>query len=277
MRALDDGQAAIHVGTSGWTYGDWQGRFYPEDIKGTSRLDYYMRYFGAVELNASFYRLPSRTAVASWNRRIPPGFHMAVKGSRRITHVRKLLDCEEDARLFLDRMVHLTSMRVILWQLPPSLGKNLGRLRHFLSVLPTSVRHGVEFRHTSWWSPDVADLLTQYRAAWVVPSHPEFPPDVVPTSDFLYVRFHGLGCDPCRWDYSVDELSAWVERLRPHLAGRELYAFFNNDFAANAVKNAGQFRELLRDAAAGRMVGNVLPHRVQASRPPADPSGCRSS
>jgi uncharacterized protein YecE (DUF72 family) len=107
------------------------------------------------------------------------------------------------------------------------------------------VRHAVEFRHPSWWDDDVADVLAQHATAFVAISHPALPEDVVPTADFLYVRFHGKGRELYRYDYTDEELDAWSARLKPHLTSRRLYAFFNNTYEARATKNAYRFRELL--------------------------------
>lgn len=235
----------IYVGTSGWTYDDWQGRFYPDDVRGAERLEFYAEQFNAVEVNATFYRLPTANMIAAWNRRLGEEFHLVLKGWRRITHHQKLTDCGEAVGQFVERTRQLRRLVVMLWQLPPSLAKDTARLAAFLAVLPKDMRHAVEFRHPSWWDEDVAELLTQHAAAFVAVSHPELPEDVVPTADFLYVRFHGKGRKLYRYDYTNEELDAWANRLKPHLVGRRLYAFFNNDYEAHAPKNALHFRELL--------------------------------
>jgi uncharacterized protein YecE (DUF72 family) len=238
----------IHVGTSGWTYDDWTGPFYPPDVKGTERLGYYAGRFDTVEVNATFYRLPTEAMINAWNRRLGEGFHLVVKGSRAVTHYRKLADCDEPLAAFLDRAGRLRHLEVILWQLPPSLHRDVERLDGFLAALPREVRHAVEFRHVSWWDDEVAGVLARHGAAFVAVSHPRLPANVVPTADFLYVRFHGLGEQLYVYDYSRRELAEWVDRLGPHLRGRVLYAFFNNDYHANAPRNAAAFRELLLDA-----------------------------
>ncbi len=239
-----------HVGTSGWTYGDWQGAFYPADVKGAERLGYYAERFDTVEVNSTFYRLPFRGMIVGWNRRLPPTFHLVLKGPRLVTHLKKLGDCEEPLARFLERVRALETLRVILWQLPPSLHRDLERLERFLEALPGWVRHAVEFRHASWWSDETARLLGRHRAAFVAVSHPRLPDDIVPTTDFLYVRFHGLGRELYRYDYRRGELAAWAERLGPHLRARPLYAFFNNDYDAHAPRNAAQFRRLIGGAGA---------------------------
>ncbi len=236
----------IYVGTSGWTYDDWTGPFYPEDVKGAYRLEFYAEKFDTVEVNATFYRLPTQNMINAWNRRLASSFHLVVKGSRLITHLKKLADCQEPLETFWERVAQLRRLKVILWQLPPSLHKDLERLERFLSQLPAEVRHAVEFRHKSWWDEEAAALLKRHKAAFVAISHPRLPDTIYPTTDFLYLRFHGLGSQLYRYDYSDEELTAWATRLQRHLRGRTLYAFFNNDYDANAPRNAATFRELLK-------------------------------
>jgi uncharacterized protein YecE (DUF72 family) len=238
-------ETSIFVGTSGWTYDDWAERFYPKNVKGPERLSFYAAHFDTVEVNATFYRLPTQTMIAAWNRRLGDEFHLVVKGSRVVTHLKKLGDCLDPLRTFLDRALQLDRLKVILWQLPPSLHKDIGRLETFLALLPHDVRHAVEVRHKSWWDEETAEALSRHAAAFVAISHPTLPATVFPTTDFLYVRFHGQDRNLYHYDYTDEELSQWVELLRPHLAGRTLYAFFNNDFDAHAVRNSMSFREML--------------------------------
>ncbi len=237
---------ALYVGTSGWTYKDWDGLFYPEGVRGSDRLSFYAEQFDTVEVNATFYRFPTQNAINAWNRRLPEDFHLVLKGHRSVTHFRKLVDCAEILAAFLERISPLKHLKVILWQLPPSLELDLGRLENFLKLLPTEgPRHAVEFRHASWWAEDTAALLAEYRAAFVAVSHPKMPADVIPTTDFLYVRWHGLGRELYKYDYSDEELVEWADRLRPHLPDRTVYAFFNNDYDGHAIKNAVTIRALL--------------------------------
>lgn len=235
-----------HVGTSGWTYDDWNGPFYPKTVRGAERLSFYAERFDTVEVNATFYRFPTEAMVASWRRRLGRGFHLVVKGHRIVTHRKRGLDCADQIADFMGRLAELKTLRVILWQLPPSLHRDVARLEGFLAQLPRGkVRHAVEFRHPSWWDDDVARRLRAHRAAFVAVSRPDLPSDVVPTTDFLYLRFHGLGPDPYRHDYARPELEAWAARLAPLLRNRKLYAFFNNDHRAHAVGNAEAFRDIL--------------------------------
>jgi uncharacterized protein YecE (DUF72 family) len=246
------GKPTIHIGSSGWTYDDWSGTFYPKDVKGVQRLSFYAERFSAVEINATFYRIPTQPMIDAWNRRLPKTYQLAVKGPRTITHLKKLRNCQEPLSLFCERVLQLRALRVMLWQLPPSLHVDVERLDQFLAQLPRRVRHAVEFRHESWWGDrDTAATLSRHRTAQAAVSHPQLPRTVRPTTDFLYVRFHGVGQELYRYDYSRRELAAWARRLRPHLPGRTLYAFFNNTYDANAPRNAAALRELLsRDRAA---------------------------
>ncbi len=237
----------IYVGTSGWTYDDWSGPFYPSEVKGSNRLIYYAKQFNTVEVNVTFYRLPTQAMIDAWNRNLKRGFHLVVKGSRIITHMKKLRGIEEPVKKFLDRALGLEQLKVVLWQLPPNLRKDVERLDQFLGKLPGAVRHAVEFRHDSWWDEEVDAVLKKHGASFVAVSHPELPDAIRTPTDFLYVRFHGLGRRLYNYDYSKKELGDWVRRLKPHLRGRKLYAFFNNDWYAHAPKNAALFRELLAE------------------------------
>ena len=243
----------VFIGTSGWTYDDWSRVFYPEKIKPADRLVYYVSKFPTVEVNATFYRTPTQNMIDAWNQKLPAEFHLVVKASRVVTHRKKLVDCDESLQVFLERVRQLKRLRVILWQLPPSQHKDLDRLGRFLDSLPRIrtargyVRHAVEFRHASWWNEHTTALLRQYAVAFVAVSHPKLPDTVFPTSDILYVRYHGLGRQLYRYDYSRDELAQWADRLSPLLRTRRLYAFFNNDYAAHAPRNAALFTDLLAE------------------------------
>ena len=245
----------VFVGTSGWTYDDWSGVFYPDRIKAADRLRFYVSQFPTVEVNATFYRTPTETMIDAWNRKLPAGFHLAIKAPRAVTHRKKLVDCDEPLAIFLDRAGRLKRLRVILWQLPPSLHKDVDQLDHFLGSLTRIraargyVRHAVEFRHASWWDEQTNELLRRHAAAFVAVSHPQLPDTVVPTCDFLYVRFHGLGQELYRYDYSRDELAQWAARLKPLVGTQRLYAFFNNSYGANAPRNAALLSDLLAQQA----------------------------
>lgn len=238
-------QRRIYIGTSGWTYDDWSGAFYPPGVSGAERLAFYAQRFNTVEVNATFYRLPTAAMIKAWNQRLPPDFHLVLKGSRFITHRKKLIEVAGPLETFWSQARQLNNLKVILWQLPPSLRQHLARLEEFIKMLPGQVHHAFEFRHESWWSGDTADLLAHFHMAFVALSHPGLPEDIIPTTDFAYLRFHGKGQRLYQYDYADQELAAWAERVRPLLAGRDLYAFFNNDYEANAPRNALAFGAML--------------------------------
>ncbi len=236
----------IFVGSSGWTYNDWTGVFYPKGVYGSARLSYYAERFDTVEINATYYRVPTQSMIQAWNKRLGPEFHLVVKGPRVVTHLKRLKDCEESLALYLELVLQLTRLKVVLWQLPPSLRKDIPRLEAFLSQLPTTVRHAVEFRHESWWDDETTALLSRYKAAFVTVSHPNLPDVIIPTTDFLYVRFHGVGEEKYRYYYSDEELTAWCTKIAPFLDTHNVYAFFNNDYDANAPANAVTLRDMLQ-------------------------------
>ncbi len=250
-----DHDSNIFVGTSGWTYDDWDGAFYPKGVSGAERLSYYAERFDTVEVNATFYRFPAPNMIKSWNTRLGENFHLLLKGHRRITHYRKLKDVEDTLGGFLDRAGQLERLVALLWQLPPSLHRDLDRLEAFVKLLPAEVRHAVEFRHPSWWDDGAFEVLERHDIASVAISHPSLPADLRPTTDLIYLRFHGLGEELYRYHYSDEELAEWVDTLLPHLEGRRLYAFFNNDYDAKAVGNAQTFRRMLEER--GSRSGNT--------------------
>jgi uncharacterized protein YecE (DUF72 family) len=235
----------IFIGTSGWVYKDWTGPFYPQGLKAEDRLQFYAQRFRTIEINATFYRLPSQNMLDAWNRNLSSGFHLVVKGSRFITHIKKIQDCQAAVTAFYERVLQLKTLKVVLWQLPPTLPKDTKRLDAFLGALPRDVRHAVEFRHASWWDEETKSLLAQHRAAFVIVSHPSLPDDIWVTTDFLYLRFHGLGQQLYSYGYSQAELAQWAKRLRPELQGKTLYAFFTNDYHAYAPHDAQALMKIL--------------------------------
>jgi uncharacterized protein YecE (DUF72 family) len=256
----------IHVGTSGWVYKDWCGVFYPDKLPATERLTFYASEFDVVEINATHYRLASPAMVANWNRIVPAGFRMVAKGSQFITHRLKLKNCEQAVARFFHPLSGLESLTCVLWQFPQVMPRDLGRIDAFLSLLPRHVRHAMEFRDPSWWADDVYALLEKHRVALCAVSHPALPAEVVPTTDFLYVRFHGLGEKLYDYDYSPRQLAGWAARLRPHLKQRELYAFFNNDWHCQAIRNAKSFRQLLAGAGDRAVVSTAKRQRGSGAR-----------
>ncbi len=240
----------VFVGTSGWSYKAWAVEFYPRRLGVARQLAYYATHFPTVEINASFYRLPSVEAVAAWKELAPPGFIYAVKGSRTVTHFRKLLPGAKSFDLLLTRIRGLgRHLGPVLWQLPPGFPKNVERLAAFLALLPRRMRHALEFRDPSWLCPEVFALLRRHRVAHVSLSAGWFPRDLTVTADFAYVRFHGLSGGAAH-DYTKAELRPWAEHLRALAsAGVRAFAYFNNDVNARAPYNAKALMSMLGDVA----------------------------
>jgi len=239
----------LYIGTSGWVYKGWAGEFYPADLPDNKRLEYYAQQFGSVEINASFYRLPSEKMVQGWHDKAPEGFIYAVKGSRYITQMKKLNVTPESIAIFFERIGPLQEhLGPILWQLPPNLHLDLPRLENFLKQLPRRFRHAFEFRHPSWCNQEVYALLKKHDAAWVSVSSQRMPMDLTVTTDFIYIRFHGLE-NGAAHDYTRAELAPWAEHcrsatLRNHL---KAYAYFNNDWNVRAPKNAKELQEMIAE------------------------------
>ena len=240
---------SARIGCSGWNYDHWrEGAFYPPRCPASRWLAFYAERFDTVELNATFYRLPRHSAAERWVRETPERFTFAVKVSRYVTHVKRLQDAGRHLDLLLERidpLVRARKLGPLLWQLPPTFKRNDERLAAALGQLPRSFRHAIEFRHESWFAPDVMDLLRAHDAALVIADRPEihsFQTHTL-TSDFVYLRFHhGHGR---RGNYSRSELGAWASRVRGWAADRQVYAYFNNDWEAFAPDNAATLARLL--------------------------------
>ena len=232
-----------HIGTSGWHYEHWRGRFYPEKLTKTEWLEFYASHFTTVELNNSFYRLPSEAAFASWYNSSPPNFTFAVKVSRFITHIKRLKNSEEAVENFITRAKILgEKLGPLLYQLPPNMHRNDEVLESFLSNLPRGMKHVLEFRHQSWLEEKVFEILRKYNIGLCVFDMPSFTCPLEMTADFAYIRFHGSGelYSSC---YSDKELADWAKRLTNlDINLKAVYIYFNNDAEAFAVRNAMTLR-----------------------------------
>jgi len=238
---------SYYIGTSGWHYEHWRGEFYPEKLPRAKWFEYYTDRFGTVELNNSFYRLPSENTFRSWYESSPEGFVFALKASRFITHIKRLADCREAVDNFTERAKILGGkLGPILYQLPPGLRRDDERLKSFVSGLPHGVRHVLEFRHGSWLSEDVFDILRGYNIGLCVFDMPSLRCPLTATADFAYIRFHGSG-ELYSGSYSGEELAGWVERLSGLGDGvKTVYVYFNNDAGGFALKNAATMQGYLR-------------------------------
>jgi len=241
----------VRIGCSGWNYGHWRERVYPAGLPPRRWLAHYATLFDTVEVNATFYRLPTRSAVAGWVEGSPPGFLFAIKASRYLTHVKRLTDLGPGLERFYERLeplVRSPKMGPVLWQLPATFHRNDDRLAGALAALPPG-RHCFEFRHESWFVPEVYELLRAHGAALVIGDTPTRPFQTSElTADWTFIRFHH-GHRGRNGNYSERELDAWAERIRRLRERADVYAYFNNDWEGYAVRNGLALRAKLGEAA----------------------------
>ena len=237
----------VRVGTSGWQYKDWRGVLYPPRCPTPRWLGEYAQQFVTVENNNAFYRLPEIETFARWRDATPPGFVMAVKASRFLTHIKRLKEPEEPVARMMDRVAGLGArLGPILLQLPPNLKADLDKLDACLRLFPSEVRVAVEPRHATWWTTDLRDLLTERKAALVWADRCSRPINPMwRTADWGYVRLHEGRAKP--WpNYGRAALQTWANRVRETYDEREdVFVYFNNDPGGAAVRNAKTFREML--------------------------------
>lgn len=234
------------IGTSGWMYDHWKGVFYPEGIKKDDWLSFYMRHFHTVEINSTFYHLPTPEAFEGWREAAKKGFIFALKGSRFITHMMKLKEPEEPLRLFMERAEILgESLGPILFQLPPRWRCNPQRLEEFVEYLPSKLRFAFEFRDDSWFNENVYGILSKRDISFCIYHMPDFMSPVEITAPFVYIRFHGAD-SLYGGRYSEDDLSRWADLIKLYLkGGLDVYVYFNNDAEGFAVINAKELREIV--------------------------------
>ena len=231
----------VHVGCSGWVYPHWRELFYPKDVPQRAWLSYYAEHFDTVEINNTFYRLPKPTAVEGWADHSPPDFEFAVKVSRYMTHIKRLTMVEQGMRRFYEPLEALTGtekLGPLLWQFPPNFHRDIERLSGALDQLPAG-RHAFEFRHESWFTDEVYELLGRHGVAlvigdeatrWISTPH-------VRTTDWTYLRFHH-GSRGRDGNYSASEIETWARRIAQWRRDTEVYAYFNNDWQGFAIENA---------------------------------------
>ncbi len=236
----------ILVGTSGWQYRDWKDRFYPAGLPQREWLPFFSERFPTVEVNNSFYRLPTEDVFVRWREASAPGFVVAVKASRYITHIRRLRDSGESVGLFWSRAAKLGSkLGPVLFQLPPRFGVDVELLRAFLGVLPSPMRAAFEFRDPSWDRPEVLEALDRAGAASVLANRPGWRVPHTVTGGWSYIRFHqGTPSAP---GYTRDKLRRWTERIAG-LEASDVYVYFNNDTGGAAVRDAATLIDLLEGA-----------------------------
>ena len=226
------------VGTSGYSYKEWKGTFYPEKIPAKEMLHYYGERLSTVEINATFYRMPQPSMLANWKEQVPPTFRFALKAPQRITHFKRLNETDEETKYFFETASVLADqLGVVLFQLPPNMKKDLPRLETFLAQLPLATRAAFEFRHPTWFDDDVLDLLRSQNRALCVSDTDDMPTTHVDkTADWGYLRLR-------RVQYSEENLAEWLGRIRDQ-NWQETFLFFKHEDAGTGPKLAAQFLEL---------------------------------
>lgn len=229
----------VRIGTSGWQYRHWSGRYYPAELRQDRWLERYAADFDTVELNVSFYHLPRAAVFAGWAARTPPDFSFAVKASRYLTHVRRLRDPKEPVERLLGAAAPLgPKLGPVLLQLPPDMTRDPASLAATLDCFPRSVRVAVEFRHDSWLHPETEAVLAEHAAAFCLTDRDGKRSAVTRTADWTYLRMHS-GCAaprPCYDDASIDRWAADIAARWG--AGADAWVYFNNDPAGCAVRDA---------------------------------------
>ena len=229
----------VRVGTSGWNYTEWKGSFYPDDLKPAAMLPYYAERFSTVEVNATFYRMPTPKVVAGWAAAVPPAFTFVLKAPQRITHFARLRDVDETVRAFGDVARGLGArLGPLLFQLPPNFKKDVGRLGDVLYMVPPDLRMAWEFRHESWFADDVYERLRARNAALAIVEDEDATTPALATADWGYFRLRAV-------DYTDARLGAWVKTIRTVGAGwGDAFVFFKHEATAPPLAAAFQKRVL---------------------------------
>ena len=231
---------SFYVGTSGYSYKEWKGSFYPEKLPAKDMLPYYSQRLPAVELNNTFYRMPKLEMVQSWKAQAPDNFRFSVKASQRITHFKRLKEAEAETSYMLETVGALgPALGVVLFQLPPNMKKDLERLEAFLNHLPKTTPAAFEFRHPTWFDDDVLALLRSRNRPLCVSDTDDLPTNQIDkTADWGYLRLR-------RVHYSDEDLAEWVRRINAQ-DWKDSYIFFKHEDEATGPKLAAKFIEMLR-------------------------------
>jgi uncharacterized protein YecE (DUF72 family) len=238
----------VYVGTSGYNYKEWRGKFYPEDLPQREWLSFYAQHFSTVEIDATFYRSFPRHIYTKWAGLTTNNFIFSIKGSRYITHRSRLNIDRESVDMFFDSTAGLgDKFGPALWQFPPlfkNTEENKNRLKNFLDMLPNESKNAFEFRDESWFVDEIYELLNAYNAGFVINDSGKIPSREVVTGSFVYIRFHGPGALYAS-EYSREQLGKWSKKIKKYQKNYDVFAYFNNDVKAYAPKNAQELRELL--------------------------------
>ncbi len=232
------------IGCSGWNYKHWRELFYPKDLPQSRWLQYYASVFDTVEINATFYRQFNATTYSNWYHKVPEGFCYSIKMSKYVTHIKRLLNTDDEVTKFLTSASLLKEKSgVILIQLPPSLKFDAALLDDFCKLLPGNYRFAIEARHSSWLGDSSFDLLKRYNIAWCISDTAgRYPYFEAVTADFIYIRLHG-STTLYASDYSDSELEQWAYKILTW--AKTTFCYFDNDYNAYAVYNAMKLKKLL--------------------------------
>ena len=242
---MNKAKCDIRIGTSGWYYDHWKEKFYPADLPRSKWFEYYAKHFNTVEINNTFYHLPKEQILQRWHKIAPKDFLYTVKANRYTTHIKRLKDVAEPLERFFERANLLkSSLGPILYQLPPSLHKNLDLLETFIKLLPKRKTAVLEFRHQSWYEDDTYKLLDKYGISFCIHDMPGKESPRIVTGNVIYMRFHGT-TGRYSGSYTKSQLQNWVDWLKTKGKNMHtIYIYFNNDAQSHAIKNAKQLREL---------------------------------
>jgi uncharacterized protein YecE (DUF72 family) len=231
----------VLAGTSGFSYKEWRGSFYPEDLPASEMLRFYAGRLPAVEINNTFYRMPKPALLQGWAAQVPEDFRFVLKASQRITHRKRLKEAGEETAYFFGVAAALGSrLGPALFQLPPNLKKDLPRLEVFLALLPDGARAAFEFRHPSWFEDDVFAALRAHRAALCLAEDEELATPLEATCDWGYLRLR-------RQDYSEADVAAWAEKIRGQ-SWSEAYVFFKHEEAGSGPALAASLQKIFEPA-----------------------------
>jgi uncharacterized protein YecE (DUF72 family) len=260
----------VIIGTSGWQYRDWRGRFYPPVLPQRLWLEHHAEHFATVESNNAFYRLPEQTTFERWRERTPPDYRWAVKASRFLTHLKRLREPAEPVARLMDRVAGLGDrLDVVLLQLPPTLKADVELLSECLGQFPAGTRVAVEPRHESWWTDEVRGLLERYQAALCWADRAEQP--IAPlwrTTEWGYLRLH-TGADG--WGYRPETLELWAQRLAETYGADDVLVYFNNDPGGAATVDAVTFADAVRATGGTHTRVPTMAQASGAAWPPKPP------
>lgn len=233
------GNSSVYIGTSGWEYKHWENVFYPKENGSVTKLNYYANELSSVEINSSFYRLPTEKILKNWVKEVPSTFIFAVKASRYITHIKKLKDPKESTDELFKRIEVLgEKLGPILFQLPPSWKCNKNRLDELLKILPKKYRYAFEFRNKTWITKEILALLREYNAAFCIYEIDKWLSPKEITSDFVYIRLHGPQ-KAYKGNYSSKNLAGWAGAFASwRKKNLDIYCYFDNDEKGYAPHNA---------------------------------------